>query len=218
MSVALDLDSPGNGGAQTGSVLHAGVEQFHRTLDDGEGLRVLLDAARDPRFPLADVAKARAWYERYVADDKNRSAQVTHLEHPVAFWHDGVYVAGTLDQLRLEDGVYRVWDLKGGSYLTPQGMKDEYAVQQAAYVLAARATLGLDVRPGGLIRVHGYTMKRGEVFLRMNEETVEDCEKLLAPLGPIVRSLRAGARDFRPGDDACRFCPVKKLQLPECTR
>jgi len=216
MSVALDLISDSNGGAQTGSVLHAGVEQFHRTLNEEEGLRALIEAAKS--FPLAAVAKAQGWYEKYVADAKNREAQVTHLEHPVSVWYNGVYIAGTLDQLRFEDGVYRVWDVKSGTYLKPEGMRKAYAAQQAAYVLAARATLGLDVRPGGIIRVHGYDMKRGEVFVEMNEKTVADCEALLAPVVPIVRAVRAGARDFRPSDDACRFCPARSLQLPECTR
>lgn len=216
MSIALDMESDSNGGAQTGTVLHAGVEQFHRTLNDEEGLRALIEAAR--AFPLADVAKAKAWYAKYTADPKNSQAQVTHLEHPVSLWVEDVYVAGTLDQLRYEGGVYRVWDVKSGTYLKPEGMRRAYAAQQAAYVLAARATLGLDVRPGGVIRVHGYDMKRGDVFVEMHEKTVADCEALLAPLVPVVRAIRAGVRDFRPSDDACRFCPAKSLNLPECQR
>ena len=119
MSVILDDggDGGGNAGAQTGSLVHVGVEQFHRTLNDEEGLRALL-AAR-PLFPLGRPADAERWYRAYVADPANKAATVTHVETKVEGYILGdVYVAGTLDQLRKVGDHYEVWDDMSMAFFT----------------------------------------------------------------------------------------------------
>ncbi len=215
MSVVLaaDLDDASNAGAQRGSLLHEGIEAFHRTLDDKEGLAAMLRAG--PKFPLADLATVEKWYAAYVADPKNQM-KLEHIEQKVALRYKSVVIAGTLDQLRFDSAAlcYRVWDVKTGSYLTPGRMLLEYECQQAAYVLAARETLGLDVRPGGLIRIHGYSFKRGDVFLGYPDD-LNRCRELLDVVVEKVVAVRAGRRDFTPSDDACRFCPARPH--PTCT-
>lgn len=126
----------------------------------------------------------------------------------------GVYVKGTLDQIRYEDGVYRVWDLKTGKYLDRGGAKAEYQFQQAGYVLAARQTTGLDVQPGGLIWCQGYDQPRGNPFIELNV-SVEDCEAKLDRVVERVEELRQGKLIFLPSDSACKFCPFK--QYPDCS-
>ncbi len=196
-----------NKGSSTGSVLHEGVAAFHRTGQPREGLRAMKDAAL--KFPKADIEKATAWYDFYIADPANQTAQLQAVETWVRVEIDTVVFAGTLDQLRIDaEGIPRVWDLKTGGYLTPEQMLDEHEMQQAAYVLAARATLDPRTLPGGLIRTEGYGKKRGRVWLPMRQKTAEDCRNLLLPVVDKVKRIRTGATSYVPSQAHCRFCPI----------
>lgn len=215
MSVLLSYfgDGEGNQGAQTGSVVHRGVEVFHRTNGDAVAAKEAVEEALST-FPEANRDNARRWLNAYVADPTNQEATVVAVEQSVELDYRGVYLRGTLDQIRQDaDGTLLVWDLKTGASLEPDAAVDEYQFQQAGYVLAARQTLALDVRPGGLILAAGYDKKWGRRFLPMGVD-VADCEQLMDEVVAAVEAIRAGRRPFVPTADHCRFCPFKRY--PKC--
>lgn len=218
MSVVLSRfeEYDGNEGANTGSVVHAAVEVFHReagTIDHriGKGGEALDRALAT--FPEANERRARNWYAAYAADPKNQSAIVRWLEEPVRLDFDGVVIVGTLDQVREDDGELSVWDLKTGTALETEDAVAEYQFQQAGYVLAARQTLDPRIVPGGIIHAAGYDKPRGRRFPEMGL-TVEDCEDLMREVVERVRDVRSGRRVFVPTADHCRFCPHKRY--PRC--
>lgn len=218
MAIVLSRYEEREGGAaaQTGSVVHAAVEVFHRevgTVDHriGKGVEALTQALAV--FPEANERPARNWFAAYAADPKNQLADVRWLEESVRLDFDGVVIVGTLDQVRCEDGVLRVWDLKTGTGLETDEAVTEYQFQQAGYVLAARQTLDATIQPGGLIHAAGYDKPRGRRFPEMGL-TVEDCEDLMREVVDRVRAVRSGRRVFTPSADACRYCPHKRY--PRC--
>jgi len=217
MSVLLTYfgDSEGNQGAQTGSVVHAGVEAFHLAGNTTQGVKEAVRLALQ-QYPEADRDKVRRWIDAYVTDPTNRAAFVVTTERKVSLEYRGVFVSGTLDQIRRnEDGALVVWDLKTGSWLDADNVVAEYQFQQAAYVLAARQTLDLDVTPGGLIYAAGYDKAMGRRFLPMGV-TVADCEQLMDEVVDVVQRIRAGARAYLPTADHCKWCPLKPY--PDCKR
>jgi hypothetical protein len=226
-SVVLDSlmarEDEGGKGAQTGSVVHAGVERFHRTEGSAEHRKSeALEAAKEalPTFPLADPAKAFKWVAAYASDPKNIAANVTHVEQKVRLtipMPDGVplVIQGTLDQIRVDerDGLQRVWDLKTGVFYNTLQIVDESQAQQAAYVLAARETLQLDVRPGGIINAAGYDQPRGERFLPIGVD-VDDCLHIMDIVKQRTLDVRSGRREYNPSASACGFC--KHRAFPRC--
>lgn len=206
-------DGEGRPGAQTGSLVHAGVEAFHRA--DGSAI-----AAREAMaeavatFPEGDRDKAARWLDAYVADPTNQSAAVVCNEQKVELDFEGMFVRGTLDQVRRnDDGTLVVWDLKTGTSLQADDVVAEYQFQQAAYVLAARQTLNLPVGPGGIIFAAGYDKPRGRRFLPMGVR-VEDCEQLMREVVREVQHIRSGGRAYRPAADHCKWCDYKPY--PQC--
>lgn len=213
MSVLLPYfeDGGGNEGAQTGSVVHAAVEAFHNGRSVEEAT-----AAALATFPKAVEEKARGWIAAYVADPANKSAVVTAVELQVTLEYRGVFIRGTLDQIRqTEDGVGLVWDLKTGASLAPGDCVAEYQFQQAGYVLAARETLQLPIAPGGIIYAAGYDKKLGRRHLPMGV-TVADCIELMDEVVREVEYVRAGGRPYRPTADHCKYCPL--AEFPKCKK
>ena len=206
-------DGEGRPGAQTGSLVHAGVEAFHRADGSAVAAREALAEAVQT-FPEGDREKARRWLDAYLADPTNKSAAVAACELKVDLEYKGVFVRGTLDQIRRnDDGTLVVWDLKTGTSLQADDVVAEYQFQQAAYVLAARQTLKLDVTPGGIIYAAGYDKPRGRRFLPMGVR-VADCEQLMDEVVREVQHIRTGGRAYRPTADHCKWCDYKPY--PQC--
>ncbi len=221
------LDDDGGSPAQTGTFFHALADAHHKgTTADLVRLR--------QENPAADEAKACKWFLAYAADPKNKGC-VVHSELPVTLvlvadasdpTGAPVTIRGTLDQLRvgIVPDTLEVWDIKTGSRHQPKEMLAEAHIQQAAYVLAARQTTKLDVRPGGIIRVVAYENKIATRHLRYDEKelsgdtpmTVAICEELLSQIPPIVAAIRRGERRFTPSADNCKYCPFKPY--PTCRR
>jgi len=226
MSVYLDGimigDDEGGPGAQTGSVVHAGVEAFHRTMGDPITRREEATAAARaalPTFPAANENNAFRWLSAYTNDTQNITANVTHIEEKVCLIipaEPDIVIRGTLDQVRQDSqGRYTVWDLKTGTSLSADEVVDEYQFQQAAYVLAARQTLGLNILPGGIIYAAGYDKPRGRRFLPMGVD-LDDCEAMMEVVKSRVLDIRAGKREFTPSNSACFWCEHKRY--PKCRR
>lgn len=220
------LDDDGGAPAQTGSFFHALADAGHcGVTPDLVQLRRL--------YPDADEGKAAKWYASYVADAKNKNI-VVESELPVTLTlapdasdptGSSIFIKGTLDQLRtgVVSNTLEVWDIKTGSRHQPREMHAEAHIQQAAYVLAARQTTGLDVRPGGIIRVVAYETKIATRHLRYDDTTLSEtpmtvalCTELLSQIPPIVAAIRRGERRFTPSADHCKYCPFKPY--PNCRR
>lgn len=219
MSVFMTWKEEGgdsNSPADTGSMMHAGAAEFHRTHDVGEGERALL--ASHQKFPQGDPDKALTIYRSYVADPKNSKAEVVWIEEPVRLTlppapgdptGKPVVFQGTLDQVRKYEGTLQVWDIKTGSGKDPNESLDEYLLQQGVYTLAARETLDPTIQPGGLIYTPGYEKPRGRRFLPLGL-TLSQVEALLLPLVHLVSLIRQGVPLFTPSAGACKYCPVRR--------
>lgn len=216
MSVLLSWGdgSEGNAGSHTGSVVHHAVQAFHRVPGGDPAAAQEAMAAAYATFPEADRKKAKRWVDAYVADPTNLEATVVACELPVSLEYKGVFVTGTLDQIRQDTtGTLLVWDLKTGTSLLADDVVAEYQIQQAAYVLAANQTLKKLVTPGGIIMAAGYDKTYGRRFLP-NGVTLSHCEHLMDAVVREVEGVRSGLRLFRPSAAGCRYCPHKPY--PNC--
>ncbi len=230
MQVVLTQNEDGNKvAADTGSLVHAAAHAYHTTKESeaeriAAGQAALL-AARE-KFPQGDEAKAIEIFRSYSLDQANVYADVVHSELPVRLTLPAdpgdptgkpVVIAGTLDQIRREGGKLLVCDIKTGSFHAAHEAVFAHMIQQAVYVLAARETLGEDFLPGYLIMTAGYARIRGTVRVD-NVFTVEQARDLVLTVPLFVAAVRRGDAVFRPGIEACKFCPVKKAGhgWPKC--
>lgn len=223
----LVLADPDEGGpaAQTGSLVHAAVAEFHKEPDAAKRVERALEAlaASAPDFPRADPSEARLFLRHYVADPRNLYAECVAVElpvevrlapHPLDPTGRDIWIKGTLDQIRRENGVPRVWDVKTGA---PSGsvMLGDHAIQLAAYVACARASGFPEAEPGGIIRVGGYRTREAclpspdGVFFR-SDFCVRDVSVLLDTVRLIVALIRSGEVAVGPGPH-CSYCPVGGL-------
>lgn len=222
----INLSQLDEGGvaAQTGSLVHLGVAAFHTYKKDKiqAGLAAMQDGLSN--FPLADIGDAKRHYSLYTQDPRNINANVVACEqlvklslppHPEDPTGKPVVIQGTLDQIRLrDDGRLAVYDLKTGK-TAGWAMIHDYAYQQAAYVLAARASGWPDATPGALIRTWGYRTK--EAVLPSPDGvfwyytiTVNDLDFLMERVRLEVARVRSGLLQFGPGPH-CTFCPLGGL-------
>ena len=217
MSVLLAEEDDGSEGAHVGTCVHKGVEAWHQTLSSEAALGAMRAALKTfPAISATGVRKAETWTAAYIADPKNNVMLTGRIEVPVTLRLTGnVWIKGTLDQLRRDDsGRLTVWDMKTGAWLSAQEARLAYQYQQAAYVLAARQTLGVDVFPGGLIYANAYSDTRPQPFVSM-QVSIEDCEALMEEVRLTVMDICAGRVRTTPGP-ACKWC--KQPKFPLCLR
>lgn len=227
VQVMLQYDEIDVGGpaAQTGSVVHKAVEAFHLAPDTAKGITAAVAALQTAgaEFPDHDPTEARIYTEAYLGDPRNQTAKVVALEqkvtlrlppHPLDPTGQDIHVRGTLDQIREENGRLLVCDLKTGKTGGWQMLHD-YALQQAAYVLAARASGWPTAEPGYLIAAYGYRVRGAKlpspdgVFWWLPFD-VSGAEMLLDRVRLQVALIRRGEIDFGPGPHCC-YCPQKGL-------
>lgn len=220
------VDDSSGEAADTGTAVHAAVEHWHKSGDT----RAALDSirARLGEFPLADLNEARLHFEPYTLDPRNAPSRVRLIanELPVQFnlapsdrdpTGRPIVVTGTLDQIRQgPDGRLCLWDLKTGRR-DGWAMLHDYALQLAAYCVGARAKLGKEVHPGGIIRSRGWrtrgcdpTTEPPGVFFH-SVFGVEDLDALLDAVREAVASIRSGTLNVGPGEH-CSYCPSGGLQ------
>ena len=228
VKVMLDFDTEDNGGpaAQTGSMVHAGIEAFHIEKDDAKRVAAAacIAASAAAEFPLADPNEAKLYITPYMLDPRNAAAEVVAIEMKVKLilqphakdpTGQPIVINGKLDQIRRENGTLSVWDYKTGDKLTGWQMLHSYSYQQAAYTLAARASGFPDCQPGGLIRGYGYRHRGAKlpaadgVFWH-NPFDLRGAELLLDRVRLQVALIRSGEIDFGAGTH-CSYCPQKGL-------
>lgn len=225
MSTILSMwaEDKGNEAAQTGNLVHDAVEKYHKEKEDrvNAGLAALETARL--QFPGGDAKKAEKIFRAYASDPENVSAAVPWCEQQVTLrlapapedrTGKPVVIQGTLDQVRENpDGSMTVWDVKTGSRLTGDETAEEYLIQQAVYLLAARQTLSESITRCGIIYTPAYESSRKRRHIPM-ALTVETAILLVAPLVHWVANVRSGVMQFRPSAESCKFCPVKPW--PNC--
>ena len=223
MSVLLTADSgEGNSAAQTGNLLHRAVEAFHRSRGDRVTDGLLAIGLARPDFPSGDPADATRMFRAYAADPQNTEAEVVWCEQAVRLILPAdssdptgfpIVIQGTLDQVRRTPNGLQVWDVKS-SKLPEDTQILEYAIQQATYVLAARASLDATIEPGGLILARNYFIARATTHARFTYDS-SVCTMLLSALPLAVAGVRRGIPTFKPSPEACKWCDVRPF--PSCT-
>ena len=214
-------DGRGSRAANTGSAVGRIIELWHRGHETDAALEEAMQgAAREAgeKWPDADLDEANSLARSYAADPRNRGVVVADLcerevrlvlppapEDPTGL---PVELVGHVDQIRRVGGVLRVWDVKAGK---PGGieMLYSYAWQIAAYALAATATLGETVLPGGIIRLRGYGPRTSPEAAAVHFEAPwshAQCNVMLATAVQEIAWLRAGLVHLRPGLH-CMWCP-----------
>lgn len=191
----------GGAAAQTGSALHLAVAAWHQGLGELAMEHALQSMAK---LPLADWGEASTWMLAYRADPRNAHDVCEHVELPVTVTIDGIRVEGTADQIRRQPGgELAVWDLKTGR---GPGLEllNVAAVQLSAYAVAATATLGRAVVPGGVIRARDYDTG-GPVFWSASWSLAGARLFVNSALADL-RDLARGEVRLRPGRH-CAWCP-----------
>lgn len=218
--------------ANTGSAVGRAIELAHagHLLDDA--LRAVTAEAPE-KWPRADLEQVARWAFAYCCDPRNGDGspfgtvvpgsceREVECDLPAAPGDPNpapFRLVGHLDQIRRDpQGRLRVWDVKSGK---PGGQELvlQYAWQLAAYALAASATLGETVLPGGIIRLRGYdkvpymdpaardAASVAAVFYPVNW-ALEDCRTMLLTAAAELGRVRAGYIHLRPGLH-CLYCPV----------
>lgn len=223
LELADDMNDEGGAPAQTGSAVHAGVAEFHRMYGDSlfnrkKGAWDAIAKAM-PKFPLADETEVRLFITPYMDDPRNIDADCILIEqqveftlepHPTDPTGEKIYVEGTLDQVRRERNLAKVWDLKTGRK-TGWELIHDHAIQLAAYTVGANQ-LGLkeEIHPGGIIRAAGYRTRDKSrvapdgVFWDCGY-TLLDIPLILETVTLQVAFIRSGHAVFGTGPH-CTYC------------
>lgn len=221
--------------AHTGSAVGRVIELWHRFGEESGALEEALRQAQSPQevevgdYRLADWDTVRGWARFYAEDPRNQygvvvaDMQEAEVRYTLPVWlpsdedaptGEPVELVGHVDQIRRDRaGNLTVWDLKSGK-AQGEEMVYAYALQLAAYSLAATETLGETVLPGGIIRLRGYDSKRpkecppdGRRVFFETPWSLDACRALLDTVSATIEEVRRGVVRLQPGDH-CRFCPA----------
>ena len=207
--------------ADTGSAVHKAIQAWHNLGDHQAALQVM--EANIASYPDADLNDARLSFRPYYEDERNKIFApniITETEVSLQT-KEGVWIAGTLDQLRKDNGdkKWYLFDVKTGK---EEGWKylHVHSYQFAAYVLAARHSLGLDVVPGGLICTYGYRRRNSTesngVFQEYQRRlTLQKCQDLVDQVVKKFLELRQAAKPETLQGGHCLFCDRKFFQCLE---
>jgi len=205
--------------ANTGSMVHAGIEWFHKK-DITAGMKAI-DASRE-KYPAGDIEEAktllRKYVERHKSDPRGKiiaSEVLLKVEIPCAAFDETkqkILITGTVDQIRRVGDEIWVVDHKSGRR-SGADMCDYYAPQIAAYMLMAAVHLGtLEPVKGYITRLQD--LKRSDYkFWWELEFGLSDCLAILAPVQSRIAELRMGRMDSTPNKN-CDYCAVKPY--PNC--
>lgn len=201
--------------ADTGSLTHVAVAEWHRSKDEEAAIAALRGA--EQKFPHGSVAEAAQMFFLYSRDERNRQAVVRYIEHKTAIsltpapndpTKKTIRIVGTVDQVREEHGRLYVWDLKT-SKRPARDQLDMYLYQLAAYAIALSSELQTPVGLGGLI-CSRYYKDTGDPS---PPNTVMRYPHRFNDVGPIVDGIRYAVAAIRSGHvhpgpgEHCRYCP-----------
>lgn len=213
MHYLYDPEDEGGVAGDTGSAMHKAAAAMHRGKDAAASLEVMQGMVHE--YPRADLQDAAAMFLSYTADDRNRTAESLLVEEKIAFQIAAaeddptgapIQVVGTLDQVRLTDGVPHLWDIKT-SKKDPLLLLRKHQMQLAAYCVGATIRLGRTVQPGGVLcprRYKSSSPSTSPVFYHA-AWTFDDIEQILLPVRRIVAEIRRGVVWHTPNED-CDWC------------
>lgn len=218
-----DEDELGGPPAQTGSLTHEGVAEFHRqqgkSLDFRKGAAWEAIQKAAEKFPLADADEVRLLLTPYMNDPRNINANCLKVEWEIDFtlpphelddYRTPIYVTGHIDQVRMgANNLPRVDDYKTGKK-TGWEMIHDYAIQLAAYTYGAREKGFPLAEPGYIIRGMGY---RTRTVLSTSPDGVffaapfgsESLTSILESVRLHVAIVRKGYVTLGPGPH-CTYC------------
>ena len=219
MSLLRDDETPAGPAADTGSAVHAAVAEWHVGNQDAR-LAVARMRERLAEFPLADLDDAENQFNCYRYDPRNINAEVVAVEQHITFTIDPspldptrekIHVRGTLDQIRLNNGIRSVWDIKT-SKRDGYSLMSEHTAQLAGYVQGAAQTYKEHHEPGGLILTRKYLERKAPppalqppgIFVEM-PWTAQQVPSILASIAHTIALIRSGHITFSPGE-YCRWC------------
>lgn len=203
--------------ADTGSATHAAIAAWHQNgQDPAAAIRSMIGKYGD--FPRADLDEAAALFLLYSQDARNIEAEVVAVERQIEFrlppapedpTQAPILIQGTVDQVRLENGVLRVHDVKT-SKRPGVDLLRAHQYQVAAYCIGASHYFGKPVHPGCLICPRGYrpnspTTNWPGVFFPYPWR-FEDAGFILWGVRRVVAAVRSG-EIWHNGGDHCRYCP-----------
>lgn len=213
MHYLFEADGEGGVAGDTGSAMHRAAAAMHKGSNAAESLEVMHGMLHE--YPRADLQDAAAMFLSYAADDRNRTAEFLLIEKQIAFsiapaeddpTGSPISVVGTLDQVRLMNGVPRLWDIKT-SKKDPLLLLRRHQMQLAAYCVGATVLLGRTVQPGGVLCPRRYKSANptsSPVFYHATW-TFDDAARILEPVRRVVRDIRAGRVYHVPNED-CDWC------------
>lgn len=219
--VATDGMGEGNSAAQTGSLVHLGIQVYEVSANNRAKAIHSMEEAQRTMYKLADLKQAISMLDGYIQRAVSRpKGVVRHTEYIVTaripcatFDPTGkeIVVQGTVDQVReLSDGTLEVIDFKSGRTSGPH-MIEEYYLQLAGY------TLGIAQKYKGR-KITAYIGRLRD--LTNNSEPywwplpfkVADLIRILAPVQIGIAAARAGLLPSTPGA-ACEYCPMPAFPL-----
>lgn len=212
-----ELKDEAGAAADTGSATHAAVQTFHQSKDVVASVEAM--HGRRDEYPQANLDDAAKLFLAYSEDPRNARAEVVFAEQRVKFeiaphpqdpTQAPIKVIGRLDQVRFENGEFRLYDLKTSTREGPVLMAEAW-YQVAAYCVGATVTLGKPVQPGALILARKY-FRRGcdpksapaGVFWNY-VFNLQDCDTILQGVRSTVAEVRSG-RMFANAGDYCAWC------------
>lgn len=213
-------DDEGGVAGDTGSALHKAAATLHTGNDPATSLEVMQGTLH--KYPKADLQDAAGMFLTYSLDDRNRAATYLLIEQQVRFQiapspddptGAPIQVVGTLDQVRLTDGVRKLWDIKT-SKKDPLFLLRKHQMQLAAYCIGASIHLGQVVQPGGIICPRRYKLNSpstSPVFYHCTW-TFEDIERILLPVRRRVAEIRGGVLYSIPNED-CDWCVARSPDI-----
>lgn len=199
--------------AQTGTATHVAVHKFHEANDAAAGLESMMAGAG--AYPLADLEAAAAQFLSYAADPLNRSAKVLLREAKLSFTikpapedptGQPIVVIGTVDQVREENGVAKVWDLKTSAvdgWNKEAQLLHQHTVQIASYCVGASILLNRKVEPGGLILTKQYA--KGKPAFWHCAWSFDDIELIFRGIQHNIAAIRRGDYWHAAGEN-CSWC------------
>lgn len=201
--------------ADTGSACHAMIAAFHGGANEADSIQE--GEARLAEYPKADMSAAARMFRKYILDPRNAKANVIACETKLLFSIPAetgeIAVQGTPDQVREENGVFKVYDVKTGEAEDGFTMTNTHAFQIAAYCVGMTKALGKPVEPGAIIRVREYLRRGvipqdapGGVFWEFPFDH-DGAQSLMRGVTRVVDAIRRGTYWAVP-DDYCRFCPL----------
>lgn len=191
----------GGPAAQTGTAMHVAVHAFHAPQGDAaSGLAAMVEEASC--YPQADLDTASAMFLHYSQDPINKNAKVLLREEKVSFTIKAaaddptgapIVVIGTVDQVREDNGIAKVWDLKTSSvegWNKEAELLHQHTIQLASYCIGASIKLGRRVEPGGLILAKRYM--KGQNAHYHAAWSYDDIELIFEGVRQNIAAIRRG--------------------------